>query len=58
MRQVSAKLEVALARENVALRADNADLRASLTESLRLLAEERNERQADIAEAATRVKNL
>merc|ERR1719428_85643 len=58
MRQVSAKLEEALARETVALRADNADLRASLTESLRLLADERKERQADTAEAAKRIKDL
>ena len=41
MRQVSAKLVEALARETVAIRADNADLRASLTEALRLRADER-----------------
>merc|ERR1719375_2797403 len=58
MRQLSMKLEEALARETVALRADNADLRASLTESLRLLAEERKERQTDTAEAAKRLKDL
>merc|ERR1719199_1919866 len=58
MRQLSAKLEEALARETVALRADNADLRASLTESLRLLAEERKERQGDTADAAKRNKDL
>ena len=55
---MSAKLEEALARETVALRSDNSDLRASLTESLRLLAEERNERQADTAEAAKRLRDL
>merc|ERR1719171_878760 len=58
MRQLSMKLEEALARETVALRADNADLRASLTESLRLLAEERRERQSDTADAAKRLKEL
>ena len=42
MRQASVRFEEALTRETVALRADNADLRASLPESLRLLAEERN----------------
>ena len=58
MRQVSAKLEEALARETVALRADRADLRASLTESFRLLAEERKERQAGVADTAKRLEDL
>jgi len=58
MRQLSAKIEETLARETVALRADNADLRASLTECLRFLAEERKERQTDSTEGARRVKDL
>ena len=58
MRQASVKFAEALTRETVALRADNAALRASLPESLRLLAEERNERQADTAEAAKRLRDL
>mgnify|MGYP004293654707 CR=1 FL=1 len=45
LRQLSAKLEESLRRETVALRADNADLRASLTEALRICAEERKERE-------------
>lgn len=58
LRLLSAKLEEALARETVALRADNADLRASLTEALRICAEERKERQADGAEIGRRLKEL
>jgi len=58
MRQLIAKLEETLARETVALRADNADLRASLTEALRLLAEERRERQSDSSDVGRRVKDL
>jgi hypothetical protein len=57
-RHLSAQIEETLARETTTLRADNADLRASLTESLRLLAEERRERQADTAEANKRLKDL
>ena len=58
MRQASVRFEEDLTRETVALRADNADLRASLPESLRHLAEERNERQADTTEAAKRLQDL
>jgi len=58
MRQLTAKIEETLARETVALRADNADLRASLTESLRLLAEERKERQSGETDVARRLKDL
>jgi len=58
MRQLSAKLEETLARETTSLRSDNSDLRASLTEALRLLAEERRERQSDVAEANRRLKDL
>lgn len=58
MRQLSAKLEESLARETVALRADNADLRSSLTEALRLLAAEKKERQADVTEATRRHKEF
>lgn len=58
LRQLSSKLEESLARETVALRADNADLRASLTEALRICAEERKERQNDVAEMSKRMKDL
>lgn len=58
LRQLSAKLEESLARETVALRADNADLRSSLTEAMRLLAAEKKERQADTAEATKRHKEF
>ena len=58
IRHLSSQIEETLARETTTLRADNADLRASLTESLRLLAEERRERQSDTAEANKRLKDL
>jgi len=57
-RSVTAKLEETLSRETVALRADNADLRASVTEALRLLSEERKERQNDMQRARGDVKEL
>lgn len=58
LRQHCVKLEESLARETVALRADNADLRSSLTEVLRVSAEERKERQNDVQEVSRRLKDL
>eukprot|EP00746_Dinoflagellata_sp_MGD_P007726 gnl/MRDRNA2_/MRDRNA2_115360_c0_seq1.p1 gnl/MRDRNA2_/MRDRNA2_115360_c0~~gnl/MRDRNA2_/MRDRNA2_115360_c0_seq1.p1 ORF type:complete len:1084 (-),score=338.06 gnl/MRDRNA2_/MRDRNA2_115360_c0_seq1:73-3324(-) len=58
LRQHCVKLEESLARETVALRADNADLRSSLTEVLRVTAEERKERQNDVQDVSRRVKDV
>eukprot|EP00929_Paragymnodinium_shiwhaense_P073377 TRINITY_DN37374_c0_g1_i1.p1 TRINITY_DN37374_c0_g1~~TRINITY_DN37374_c0_g1_i1.p1 ORF type:complete len:2106 (-),score=704.72 TRINITY_DN37374_c0_g1_i1:95-6412(-) len=58
MRQLTAKFEEAVARETVALRADNADLRSSLTEALRLLSEERKDRQHDSHEGDKRLRDV
>jgi len=58
MRQLISKLEETVARETVTVRADNADLRTSLTEALRLLAEERKERQQDTTDNSRRIKDL
>merc|ERR1719399_2389833 len=58
MRQLTLKLQEALSRETVALRADNADLRTSLADALRLVAEERKERQNEITDATRRLKEL
>jgi len=58
LRQMGAKIEESLARETVVLRADNADFRASLTDTLRLLSEERKERRDDSTEVGRQVKEL
>lgn len=53
-----AKAEEAVLEEAATLRAESAELRVSLSEALRLLAEERRERMNDRAEAARRHKDL
>jgi len=52
------KADEALLQEAAAMRAESADARSSLTEALRLLAEERQERLNDRAEASRRHKEL
>eukprot|EP00928_Gymnodinium_smaydae_P095200 TRINITY_DN8149_c3_g1_i2.p1 TRINITY_DN8149_c3_g1~~TRINITY_DN8149_c3_g1_i2.p1 ORF type:complete len:2243 (+),score=670.98 TRINITY_DN8149_c3_g1_i2:128-6730(+) len=58
MRQLSAKLEEGLSRETVALRADCSDLRASLTEALGLLAEEKKAHHEQNVENERRMREL
>jgi len=54
---VAAKLEENLARESCVLRADNADIRSSVSDFSRVLLEERKERQGDLAELNRRFKD-
>eukprot|EP00930_Biecheleria_cincta_P066726 TRINITY_DN5298_c0_g3_i1.p1 TRINITY_DN5298_c0_g3~~TRINITY_DN5298_c0_g3_i1.p1 ORF type:complete len:2213 (-),score=650.15 TRINITY_DN5298_c0_g3_i1:79-6645(-) len=52
------KPDEAVLQEAASMRAENADMRTSLTEALRLLADERRERLKDKAEATRRHKEL
>lgn len=58
VRQLNLRVEELLQREAGALRADGLDLRASLTEALRLLDEERRERQGHIVESQRCIREL